>query len=71
MNDRIVQGARPIDDRLWSVKDVSRYLGIPVYTLYQWRNEGRGPASRRLGRHIRYRPQDVRDWVETLPTEVA
>ena len=25
------------DDRLWSVEDLSAYLGIPVPTLYRWR----------------------------------
>jgi excisionase family DNA binding protein len=52
--------------RLWSVDDVSYYLGVPVNTLYLWRSEGRGPASRRVGRCLRYRPEDVKDWVEAL-----
>ncbi len=53
-------------DRLWSVEEVSYYLGVPVPTLYQWRCEGRGPKSRRLGRHVRYRPADVEAWVDGL-----
>lgn len=60
-----------IIDRLWSVQDVSAYLGVPVDTLYQWRSEGTGPPGRRLGKRLRYRPQDVRDWVESLPTVVG
>jgi hypothetical protein len=24
------------DDRLWTVEDLSAYLGIPVTTLYRW-----------------------------------
>jgi hypothetical protein len=31
-----------IEDRLWSVQDVSEYLGIPVWTLYFWRSAGTG-----------------------------
>ena len=63
-------------DRLWSVDEVSYFLGVPVGTLYLWRSEGRGPASRRLGRHLRYRHQDVEEWVAsldgwTIPPEVA
>lgn len=54
------------DDRLWSVEDVSYYLGVPVSTLYQWRCAGRGPRSRRVGRHLRYLPTDVRSWVTSL-----
>jgi len=58
-------------DRLWSVRDVSGYLGVPVNTLYAWRSEKRGPDARRVGRHLRYRPEDVRAWVASLSTEVA
>lgn len=59
------------EDRLWSVQDVSEYLGVTVWTVYSWRSAGTGPPGRRLGRRLRYRPQDVRDWVASLPTEVA
>ena len=47
------------EDRLWSVAEVSYYLGVPANTLYLWRSERRGPASRRVGRHLRYRSEDV------------
>jgi DNA-binding transcriptional MerR regulator len=47
--------------RLWSIQDVSEYLGIPVKTLYQWRCRGTGPKGRRVGRYLRYDPKDVRD----------
>lgn len=57
---------QPPVDRLWSVREVSYYLGVPVGTLYLWRSEGRGPASRRVGRHLRYRSEDVMAWVEGL-----
>lgn len=58
-------------DRLWSIDEVSYFLGIPKPTLYQWRTLDRGPAARRMGRYLRYRPQDVHAWVESLPTEVV
>jgi hypothetical protein len=60
-----------IEDRLWSVQDVSAYLVVPVGTLYAWRSEKRGPLGRLVGRHLRYRPEDVRAWVVGLPTDVA
>ena len=50
------------EDHLWSVQEASRYLGVPVGTLYQWRSAGRGPKAGRAGRHLRYRPEDVRAW---------
>ena len=49
-------------DRLWSVEEVSYYLGVPVGTLYSWRVQRRGPACRRIGRFLRYRPEDVMAW---------
>jgi predicted DNA-binding transcriptional regulator AlpA len=52
--------------RLWTVDDVSAYLGVPVKTLYQWRYQGYGPTARRMGRYIRYRPGDVVRWFESL-----
>lgn len=61
---------RPLDP-LWTVEDVSHYLGVPVNTLYAWRSQGRGPDARRLGRHLRYRESDVRAWVDAQSTTVA
>ena len=58
----------PTEDRLWPVHEASRYLGVPVGTLYQWRSAGRGPKCGRAGRHLRYRPEDVRAWFVTQTT---
>jgi len=51
-------------ERLWSITDVSEFLGIPVGTLYQWRHRRIGPRASRVGRHLRYHPADVRAWVD-------
>lgn len=59
------------EDRLWSVQDVSYYLGIPVQTVYSWRSAGTGPPGRRVGKRLRYRAEDVQEWVADLSTEVA
>nr|MDT0658861.1 helix-turn-helix domain-containing protein [Micromonospora sp. DSM 115978] len=48
---------------LWSVDDVSAFLRVPVETLYQWRKRKYGPPAARIGRHLRYDPADVRNWV--------
>jgi hypothetical protein len=29
-------------DKLWGVKDLAEYLGIPVQTIYQWRAKAMG-----------------------------
>jgi excisionase family DNA binding protein len=67
----MVDGTVNTADRLWTVRDVAAYLGVPMSTLYAWRTEGKGPAGRRVGRYVRYRPEDVRAWVAALPVGVA
>lgn len=47
---------------LWSVVDVSTYLGVPVETLYAWRKARTGPPAARVGRYLRYDPDAVRAW---------
>ncbi|SCF13639.1 transcriptional regulator, AlpA family [Micromonospora coriariae] len=47
---------------LWTVEDVSTYLGVPVQTLYTWRKRRIGPPAGRVGRHLRYDPDVVRAW---------
>ena len=56
---------------LWTVHDVATYLGVPACTVYGWRTAGTGPPGRLVGRRLRYRRQDVIDWVEHLPTAVV
>jgi predicted DNA-binding transcriptional regulator AlpA len=42
-------------------------LRLPsVDTVYQWRRKGTGPRGFRVGRHLRFDPDDVRAWVESL-----
>ena len=47
----------------WTPQDVSRYLRVPVATLYRWRYIGAGPPAARVGKHLRYLPADVRSWL--------
>jgi excisionase family DNA binding protein len=56
---------------LWTVRDVADYLRVPVQTLYWWRTTGYGPKARRIGKHLRYRPDDVRAWLEQLDDGAA
>jgi excisionase family DNA binding protein len=55
-----------LGDRLWTVPEVSDYLGVPVATLYVWRHRGTGPKAYRVGRYLRYDPADVRHWLDQL-----
>lgn len=49
-------------DQLWSVEDVSAFLRVPVESLYRWRKYGYGPPAARVGRYLRYDPEQVRAW---------
>jgi excisionase family DNA binding protein len=50
---------------LWTVQDLSRYLQIPVGTIYQWRHRGEGPPALRLGNHLRWEPSVVHRWASS------
>ncbi|MCL2090683.1 MAG: helix-turn-helix domain-containing protein [Micrococcales bacterium] len=56
---------------LWTVEDTAAYLGVPPKTLYTWRHTRKGPPGRRVGKYVRYRPEDVRAWFDALLDEVA
>ncbi len=47
-----------------SPKQLADYLGVPIKTLYDWRWKGEGPPGYRVGRHVRYRAEDVEAWLE-------
>ncbi|MFI9055371.1 helix-turn-helix transcriptional regulator [Streptomyces anulatus] len=57
---------RPLPDRYLTPLDLADLLGVPVETVYQWRRKDTGPRGFRVGRHLRYDPEDVRAWVATL-----
>ena len=52
---------------LGTIKQVSKFLGVPVGTLYQWRHKGYGPPAWRLGRSLRYDAAAVRRWLVEEP----
>jgi hypothetical protein len=56
---------------LWGIEDLSRYHGVPVTTLYEWRTKHYGAAGQRIGRYIRYRPADVLAWVLSADLSAA
>lgn len=55
------------DDKLLSANEVAEYLNLTPHTLSLYRTRKQGPRYIRLGKRIRYRVSDVKDWV-TLQT---
>ncbi len=53
-----------IDERLLTLADLSEMLGVPIHTLYKWRQRGDGPTGYRIGKHVRYRRATVEAWLE-------
>ena len=53
-------------ERLWSIVEVAHYLAVSKDTIYGWRKSGYGPPARKVGKHLRWRSEDVVEWVERL-----
>jgi excisionase family DNA binding protein len=49
---------------LLTIDEVADYLGVPARTVEAWRYKGTGPPGFRIGKHVRYRPEDVDRWLE-------
>lgn len=49
---------------LGTPEQVAEYLGVSVDTLYAWRYRGTGPRGSKVGRHVRYRWDDVERWLD-------
>ncbi len=58
-------------ERLWSTAQLAAYLGVPVKTIHQWRYMQKGPRGFRVGRHLRFRPADVRAWEDEQLDEAS
>jgi predicted DNA-binding transcriptional regulator AlpA len=49
---------------LASAQQVSEHLGVPVQSLYAWRHRGVGPRAIRVGRHLRWRWEEIDRWLD-------
>lgn len=58
-----------IDEDLYSPEQLAKRLGVPVATVFKWNYLGTGPLPLHVGRHVRYRPSDVNDWLEERAAE--
>jgi len=61
-----------MSDQNWvGIEALAAELGIPRRTIYAWRTKGDGPRGYRLGKHIRFRREDVEAWLEQHAEGVA
>lgn len=50
---------------LWGTAEVARYCNVSESTVRAWRFNDVGPQGHRVGKHVRYNPNDVIAWVES------
>ncbi|MBA3289528.1 MAG: helix-turn-helix domain-containing protein [Acidimicrobiia bacterium] len=43
--------------------ELAEQLGVPIATLSQWRWRSVGPAFVKIGRHVRYRDEEIEAWL--------
>lgn len=57
--------ARGIESsRLLSSEELADFLKVPIATIHRWRCKGSAPKAVRVGRHLRFDMNDVREWME-------
>jgi len=47
--------------------DVARLIALSVASVRRWRLLGQGPKFLKIGSAVRYRQEDVLDWLESRP----
>jgi hypothetical protein len=52
--------------RLLSATQVARCCGVDIKTIHNWANKGKIPHDRTAGRHLRFRPLDVVDFLRSF-----
>jgi predicted site-specific integrase-resolvase len=52
-----------IPEPLVTEGEAASILRVSLTSLRRWRRQGSGPVYRKLGRTVRYRPEDLADFV--------
>ncbi|MEV4614875.1 helix-turn-helix domain-containing protein [Kitasatospora sp. NPDC049258] len=55
--------ALPLPARYLTPENIAELFEVPLETVYQWRRKRTGPPGFRVGRHVRYHPAAVAQWV--------
>ncbi len=54
-------------DALLNESEVAQRLRVSVACVRRWRLERRGPKFIKLGALVRYRPEDIEQWLASCP----
>jgi excisionase family DNA binding protein len=52
--------------RLMTPEELADYLGVTLHCVYAWSSRGGGPKVLRVGARLRYRPDDVEEWLDQV-----
>jgi excisionase family DNA binding protein len=52
----------PVEKRTLTDVEVAARLGVSRFTVRSWRLKGTGPRFLKMGRAVRYRPEDVDEY---------
>jgi hypothetical protein len=53
---------------LLTEEEVAKHLHVSLAALRRWRLEGRGPRFIKVSALVRYRPEELEDWLASQPT---
>jgi predicted DNA-binding transcriptional regulator AlpA len=57
-----------IIENLLNEYDVARITGLSVASVRRWRLLRQGPKYLKIGAAVRYKPEDIADWLKSRPT---
>lgn len=63
MKQNILKAIRLDDDMLYGEETIATHLDCGVKTLQAWRTRGGGLPFVKVGRLVKYRGKDVKDWI--------
>jgi len=49
-------------------KDVAKQISVSLASVRRWRLVNIGPRFVKVGALVRYRPEDLKHWMESLPS---
>ena len=61
-------GTAEVAFELLNENQVAQRLGVSIATVRRWRSLKAGPRFRRIGTSVRYATDDLRVWIESLPS---
>lgn len=60
-----------VDEPLLDIHDVAKYFGVSTRTIRTWLIQGSIPAPIQVRRRLRWKPSEIRDFVDACKKETA